>query len=216
VPCAPQQSRAKDDSFVCVQSHNHRVDINPVRLFGPLFHKQGSYIPLTRRPSYRGIFAAFDILRCEAHLLPALSQSCKINLSFRLKVSSVFTLARIHGAANPQRERKANSKAAKPSRTKVPKSQNDRLRFQHLCDICYALTSRISNKRPTIPAADEIGLRFQRAFSHSRTSWCGFCAFLFQSWSAQKVEGDLRKPVDFLLATSGPEHESSEELHGLY
>ena len=118
-------------------------------------------------------------------------------------------------AGKPKHGRKPKSKAAKPSPKGIPQSQDARLRFPHLCHICYALTSRISKIQPTIGAAYENGLRFRRTFVHSKTKRCLCCALLFQSLSAHQVNVDLGKPTRFILVAPGPEEDACEELYDL-
>jgi len=70
--------------------------------------------------------------------------------------------------------------------------------------------------RPTIGAAYENGLRFQRTFVDSKTKRCSFCALLFQSLSAHKANVNLRKPVRFMLASTAQEPDACEELCDLF
>jgi hypothetical protein len=124
-------------------------------------------------------------------------------------------MARNQALAKLEHARKSMSKAEKLSPQRITKPQNARPRFPHLCYACYALTSRISEIRPTIPQAYEHGLRFRRTFIHPRTKQCSFCALLFQSLSAQKVKIRLKKPVRFILVAPGPEEDMRVELYDL-
>ena len=124
-------------------------------------------------------------------------------------------MARNQGVAKLDHTRESISKAGKPPPQRITEPQNARPRFPHLCYVCYVLTARISEIRPTIPQAYKHGLRFQRTFIHPRTKQCSFCALLFQSLSAHKVKIELKKPVRFILVAPGPEEDMEVELYDL-
>lgn len=133
-----------------------------------------------------------------------------------LTISVIGTaMARNKGVAKLEHTRESISEADMPSPQRITQPQNPRKRFPHLCYVCYALTSRISEIRPTIPQAYRHGLRFRRTFSHLRTKQCSFCAVLFQSLSAHKIKIKRKVPVRFILVAPGPEEDMQVELYDL-
>lgn len=124
-------------------------------------------------------------------------------------------MARNKRVAKLGHTRESISEAEKPSPQRMAQPENARPRFPHLCYVCYALTSRISEIRPTISEAFKYGLRFRRTFIHPRTKQCSFCALLFQSLSAHKFKIELKRPVRFILVAPGPEKDMQVELYDL-
>jgi hypothetical protein len=124
-------------------------------------------------------------------------------------------MTRIQRAEKSAHARKFKSKPAKPSPQGISQPQNAKLRFPHLCHICYVLTSCISKIQPTIQESYRNALRFRRTFVHSKKGY-SFCTLLFQSLSADKVKVKLGKPVRFILVAPGPEEDKSIELYDIH
>jgi hypothetical protein len=119
-------------------------------------------------------------------------------------------MAKVRRAAKPVTRKKLKPKAPKPFVKALSQSQRARPRFPHLCHICYTITSRISELRPTIPEAYKYGLRFQRILARSKPPPCSFCTLLLESVQANTVKFDFRKPVHFILVAPGPEKDTPE------
>jgi hypothetical protein len=125
-------------------------------------------------------------------------------------------MARIQKATTPGHRKKFNLKTTKSLSKVTPQSQKTKTPFPHLCRKCFALTSRISEMQPTIPAAFKHGLRFQRRLASSNARPCSFCTVLFESLlAAHNIKFDFEKLVNFVLVAPGPEEDISEALHDL-
>lgn len=113
------------------------------------------------------------------------------------------------------RRKKSTLTAPRPSPKTKSQYKKTKTPFPHLCRICYALTSRLSEMRPTIPAHYQYGLRFQMRLATSNTQPCSLCTVLFESLLAHKVPFDFETPVHFILVAPGVEGEVGEDLYDL-
>jgi hypothetical protein len=125
------------------------------------------------------------------------------------------SLAKVRRVPKKRIRKKTKRKAPEPRLNILSLSRKERSSFAHLCHLCYKLTCRLSDMRPTIPAAFTYGLRFQRTFSRSKKPPCSFCGLLLELVLTRNIKFKFGKPVHFVLVAPGPEEDTKEGLYDL-
>jgi hypothetical protein len=117
------------------------------------------------------------------------------------------SMAKVRRSPKRRTRKKIQRKAPKPRSNILSLSRKERSSFAHLCHLCYKLTCRLSDMRPTIPVAFKYGLRFQREFSRSKKPPCSFCALLLELLT-RSIKFEFGKPVHFVLVAPGSEEDT--------